>query len=145
MKSEEKYWKIGMDDVIINKCEVIRNCLRRIHEEYDGCEEQLDVNYTKQDSIILNLQRACEAAIDLGMRLVRMKQLGVPQTTREVFDLLARHKVISHDLSQRLQKMVGFRNIAVHNYEKVDLAVVRSILKNNLGDFEEFCVEAAGP
>jgi hypothetical protein len=46
------------DDIIINKIETIKRCLNRIKEEYLGSEKELENNYTKQDSIILNLERA---------------------------------------------------------------------------------------
>jgi hypothetical protein len=49
------------NDVIYNKVQIIERCLQRICEEYDNNSENLN-NYTKQDSIILNILRACEAA-----------------------------------------------------------------------------------
>ena len=60
------------NDVILNKISVIESCIKRIHEEYDHDLEHLK-NFTKQDSIILNLQRACEASIDLAMHVVAEK------------------------------------------------------------------------
>jgi len=126
------------DDIIINKCEVIENCLKRIQEEYKGFEGQLAINYTKQDSIILNLQRASEATIDLGMRWVRIKKLGTPQTSRDVFEFLSKNDFISQTLAHDLQAMVGFRNIAIHDYQKINLEIVKSILTTKLKNFEEF-------
>ncbi|CAH9018333.1 HepT-like ribonuclease domain-containing protein [Candidatus Nitrosacidococcus sp. I8] len=58
-----------MDDVILNKVAIIERCLRRIKEEYDGYEADLETNFTRQDSIVLNLQRTCEVAISLAMHL----------------------------------------------------------------------------
>lgn len=126
-----------MDDIIINKCDVIENCLKRIKEEYLGHEEELNFNYTRQDSIILNLQRACEGAIDLGMRWVRLKKLGTPQTSRDVFVLLQEKKLLPKQLAEDLQAMVGFRNIAIHDYQKINLEIVHSILKGKLKNFED--------
>ena len=125
------------DDVIINKCGVIENCLKRIREEYRGHEDELLFNYTKQDSIILNLQRAAEATIDLGMRWVRIEKLGTPQTSREVFEFLAKKHLIPQALSHELQLMVGFRNIAIHDYQKINLEIIKSILTTKLKNFEE--------
>lgn len=127
-----------MDDVLLNKIAIIENCLRRLHEEYDGHAEELEGNFTKQDSIILNLQRACEASIDLGARLIRLKKLGLPQASRDVFVLLESAKIISPEISRSMQAMVGFRNIAIHEYQKINLAVVRSILNTHLNDFTNF-------
>ncbi|MCC5807835.1 MAG: hypothetical protein JJU00_16030 [Opitutales bacterium] len=48
------------DDVYLNKREIIRRCLRRIKDDYQDDPERL-TNFTVQDAIVLNLQRACEA------------------------------------------------------------------------------------
>lgn len=130
------------DDVLLNKVAAIERALRRVREEYAGRDANLFENLTKQDAILLNLQRACESAIDLAMHLVRLERLGVPQETREAFALLAGAGVIDADLAERLQKMVGFRNIAVHDYERLNLQVARAILVGRLVDFERFCERA---
>ncbi|ALA57269.1 hypothetical protein NITMOv2_0834 [Nitrospira moscoviensis] len=71
------------DDVILSKAASIERCLRRIEEEYAGDQRNLVANQTKQDAIILNLQRACETAIDLAMYVVSQRKLGVPQDSRD--------------------------------------------------------------
>ena len=59
--------RIGMaDDVVLNKTGVIERCLQRIEDEYDGNPSNLRENLTRQDAIVLNLQRACQASIDLA-------------------------------------------------------------------------------
>ena len=104
---------------------------------YQGHEKEIELNYAKQDSIVLNLQRACEASIDLGTRLIRMKKLDVPQQSRDVFIILEKNQIISDEISKQMQAMVGFRNVAVRNYQKLNLAIVFSILKNHLTDFQK--------
>ena len=128
-----------VSDVLLNKVAIIERCLARVEEEYRGHEDELETNYTRQDSIVLNLQRACEAAIDAGMHLVRVGRLGVPQESREAFDMLAEAGIIGGDLRDRLKAMVGFRNVAVHDYRKLNLEVIRSILETHLHDFRDFC------
>lgn len=123
-----------MDDVIINKAAIIERCIRRVREEYADTPENLTSNLTRQDSIILNIQRACEASIDLAMHLVRIYKLGIPQESREAFSLLANAGKISPDLAQALQRMVGFRNVAVHNYQQLNLQIVQAIVTQRLGD-----------
>lgn len=105
-------------DIILNKAQIIERCLERINEVYDNNEENLG-NFTKQDSIILNIQRMCEACIDLGMHYAAEHKLGIPQSSRDVFDLLKQESLISYDLAESLKKMVGFRNIAVHDYQNI--------------------------
>ena len=127
-----------MDDVLLNKAAIIERCLHRISEEYRGCENELETNYTKQDSIILNLLRACEASIDAAMHLVRINKIGLPQQSRDAFTLLNEKGLLDDELCTRMQAMVGFRNIAVHNYQKVSLPILRSILEGGLVDFQKF-------
>lgn len=126
------------DDVLLNKVAIIERCLVRIDEEYRNHEQELEVNFTRQDAIVLNLLRACEAAISLAMHAIRQRHLGLPQESREAFDLLRQAGIIDNDLTKRMQAMVGFRNIAVHNYQKLNLAIVRSILEDRLDDFRRF-------
>ena len=80
-----------MDDVLLNKYTIIQRCLARIKEEYVGYEHELTTNFTRQDSIILNIQRASQAALDIANRVIRLKQLGIPQDSRESFSLLSDH------------------------------------------------------
>lgn len=126
------------DDVLLNKAAAIERAVGRAREEYAGDDANLLKNQTRQDAIILNLQRACESSIDAAMHLVRVHRLGVPQETREAFDLLERSGHLDASLATRLRKMVGFRNVAVHDYQKLNLDVVRSILVERLDDFLEF-------
>ena len=126
------------DEVVLNKVSVMERCLKRVAEEYEGNEDELETNYTRQDAIVLNILRASEAAIDLAMHATRVGKLGLPQESREAFALLARAGWIEPDLSRRMQAMVGFRNVAVHDYQKLNLEVVKSILENHLDDFRAF-------
>ena len=126
------------DDVLLNKVAVVERCLLRIETEYFGHEDEFATNYTRQDSIILNLQRVCEASIDIAMHLVRIHKLGIPQESREVFDMLADNGMLETSLRDHLKAMVGFRNIAVHDYRKLNLDIVRNVVEKRLGDFREF-------
>ena len=126
------------DDVIVNKAASIERCLRRIQEEYAGDTQNLVANQTKQDAIILNLQRACETAIDLAMYVVSQRKLGVPQDSRDAFSLLQTGGILPADLAQHMQRMVGFRNVAIHEYTHLNLEVVHSIITKQLDDFRTF-------
>lgn len=126
------------EDVILNKATSIERCLQRIREEYAGDDNNLFTNQTKQDAIVLNLQRACETAIDLAMYVVNQRRLGVPQESRDAFTLLQTAGILLPDLATRMQKMVGFRNVAVHEYTRLNLDVVRAIITKQLDDFRTF-------
>jgi len=121
------------DDVALNKLAIIERCLRRVAEEYQGQPVRLE-NFTVQDSIVLNVQRACEAAIDMAMHVVAKRRLGVPQDARSAFELLAVERVIDRELADRLKLMVGFRNIAIHEYQQLQINILQRILEERLAD-----------
>ena len=127
-----------VDDVVVNKVAIVERCLARIEAEYAGDQRNLRENLTRQDSIVLNLQRACEAVIDLAMALVKDRRLGPPQESRHAFELLRDAGLIEADLARRMSAMVGFRNVAVHDYQRLNLDVVEAIVTRRLGDFLDF-------
>jgi uncharacterized protein YutE (UPF0331/DUF86 family) len=127
-----------MDDVVLGKVQTIERCIARVREVHGGDDRNLTCDQTRQDAIVLNIQRACEAAIDLAMHVVRRERLGLPQQTREAFELLHRAGHIDDVTRSRLSAMVGFRNIAVHDYSALNIEVVRSIVAKDLGDVGAF-------
>ena len=72
------------------------------------------------------------------MHLIAELELGVPQTSREAFTILNEEKIIDDSMTEKLKAMVGFRNIAVHDYQKLNLKIVQSIIENNLHDVKSF-------
>jgi len=126
------------DDVIVNKAAIIERCVARVREVYAGNPTYLVEDITKQDSIVLNLQRACEASIDMAMYVVRTRKLGIPQDSREAFVLLESAGLLERALALRLKLMVGFRNVVVHDYAALNLEVVQSIVTQHLDEFLEF-------
>jgi len=135
-----EFQEIMIDDVIINKTDTIKRCLDRIDKEFTD-SESFKKNYTKQDSVILNLERISQASIDIATHIIRVKKLGIPKSSKELFSILEQYQYISKTISLNMQKMVGFRNIAVHDYQNLNIEIVISIVKNNLDDFINFSNE----
>lgn len=125
-------------EIILDKIDSVKRCIQRINEEYQGVDDNLK-NITKQDSIVLNLQRACELSIDIANYVISKYEFETPKISRESFEILCKHQIITEQISENLQKMVGFRNIAVHNYKKISLIILSEIILVNLKDFEIFC------
>ena len=86
----------------------------------------------------MNIQRACEACIDLAMHISAAKSFGVPQKSREAFELLFINKVITEETAASMKAMVGFRNIAVHDYQTINISILKEIIVNHLNDFTSF-------
>ena len=128
---------IEIDDILLNKAAIIERCIRRIAEEYSACPE-LD-NYTHLDALTLNIERACQAAIDMAMHIIASGHLGIPQTSSGAFEILFRNKIITEKLYKNLKGMTGFRNIAVHEYQTLDNDIVKYIASEGYKDFILFC------
>lgn len=126
------------DDVLINKAATIERCVARAREEYAADPEGFALNFTRQDAAILNIQRACEATLDMGMHIIRRERLGIAQSARDTFTLLARARWISEPVAEQMKRMVGFRNIAVHDYQALQLPITTNILTQHLDDFLTF-------
>ncbi|MEO5363941.1 MAG: DUF86 domain-containing protein [Magnetococcus sp. DMHC-8] len=127
-----------VDDVLLNKAAIIERCVARAREEYHKGPDTFAADHTRQDAAILNIQRACEAALDMGQHVIHRERLGVPQGARHVFDLLVQGGWIDAALAAGLKAMVGFRNIAVHDYQALLLPVTVAIITRHLDELLDY-------
>lgn len=124
-------------DVILGKIGVIKRCFNRIKDITGMNPEKLD-DFTVQDVFVLNLQRAIQAVIGMGSHIIAENGYGLPDSMKNVFEILYDRKVIDIELCNKMKKMVAFRNIAVHQYQDIEIDILKNILSNNLGDIELF-------
>lgn len=125
--------------LVLGKVAAIERSVARAREEFTTAGENFARDYTRQDAAILNILRGCELSIDLANILIRERRLGIPQSSRDSFKLLADAHLIAPELSAGLQRMIGFRNIAVHQYQTMELAIVAAILERDLDDLLTLC------
>lgn len=125
-------------EVIEQKLESLRHCLQRVREKCPESPEILAKAPDLQDILSLNLSRAVQLCVDIGAHLVAGMDIPPPATMGGTFDALAEQGIISPRLAGRMKSAVGFRNIAVHNYEAINWTVVHAIATRHLGDFAEF-------
>jgi uncharacterized protein YutE (UPF0331/DUF86 family) len=124
-------------DVVLAKTAAIDRCLNRVRDvraRGSAALSPIDV----EDITVINIQRAAQAAIDLAAHVVSTEGYGIPAEVAETFSLLAQHAVIDTELANRLRKMVGFRNIAVHNYQALDPRIIEQIVESRLEDLRTF-------
>jgi len=126
------------DDVLINKAATIERCVARAREEFDHDPTTFETNFSRQDAAVMNIQRACEAALDMGNHIIRRERLGLPQSARDVFEILAQAKWIDQALADSLKRMVGFRNIAVHDYQKLLMPITVKVITEHLVEFLQY-------
>ena len=133
-------------DLVLAKVESLDRCLARIaavRSETKATLRAIDV----QDITVLNLQRAVQAMIDLAAHVVASEALGTPDSLGASFTLLERAGILDGELAERMRRMTGFRNVAVHEYRKLDPAVLEAIVRERLGDLRAFAgriLERAG-
>lgn len=120
--------------VTARKIATIVRCIERAREERVAAGQGFSKDYSRQDAAILNITRACEAAVDLANMLIRKRRLGVPGDMKESFFLLQRAALITPELFERMKGMVGFRNLAIHQYQDINLEIVEAILRKDLDD-----------
>ncbi len=125
-------------EVIEQKLESLRRCLRRVADKCPSDPETLGRDPDLQDIVALNLCRSVQLCVDIGAHLIAGMNVPPPDTMGQVFDALAKAGVIHENLALQLKKAVGFRNIAVHNYEDIDWTIVHTIACHHLGEFTEF-------
>lgn len=99
-----------------------------------GEPDALAQDIKEQRFVLHTLQLAIQAALDAASHIVSDERLGEPERNRDLFALLVRSEWIPEQLGARLQEMVGFRNLLVHEYTGVDLAIVRDVVENRLDD-----------
>jgi uncharacterized protein YutE (UPF0331/DUF86 family) len=124
-------------DVVLAKVATIDRCLGRIAQTR-GERRAVLLPVEVEDLVILNLQRAVQAAIDLATHAVTTEAYGLPDSVASSFSILERHGVLDAELARRLRGMVGFRNVAIHDYQAIDPAIVESILSRHLDDLRAF-------
>ncbi len=125
------------DSVSFNKASIVERCIRRMREEY-AADPDL-ANYTHVDALILNIERACQAVIDLAMHVVADRHLGVPKSSAEAFVFLREAGMLDRALANRLAAMTGFRNVAVHQYQDIEPEIIHAIVSEIWKDWVAFC------
>jgi len=131
-----------MDQVIIaEKLESLRRCMQRIEDKTPEDAGSLIRDIDLQDILVINLTRAVQISIDIGSHIISTTNQTLPQTMGDIFTKLHELGAISQETNERLRKAVGFRNIAVHNYEAINWEIVYAICRNSLQDFRQFAQE----
>lgn len=126
------------DEVLLKKAAIVERAVHRAREEYAAAGAAFATDFTRQDAAVMNIQRACEAAVDMANHIVRRDHLGVTSSARESFDALAAAGRISPELADAMRHMVGFRNLAVHDYQRLLLAVAERVIQRDLDDLLAF-------
>jgi len=133
-----------MDPVILReKLESLRRCIARVEAKRPASVAELESDLDLQDIVVLNLTRAVQLCVDIGTHLISSTESTAPRSMGEVFIALEGLGAISQETTAAMRRAVGFRNVAVHNYDVINWAIVHAISQRHLGDFHQFAREVS--
>lgn len=124
--------------LIAQKIESLRRCILRLEDKTPNDAEVLANDIDLQDIISLNLSRAVQLCVDIGAHVISEHNLPSPETMGKTFQILQQANIIDAITAENLQKAVGFRNIAVHNYQRINWLIVHIIVNKHMSDFSKF-------
>jgi len=131
-----------MDQIIFaQKLESLRRCIQRVEEKTPSGVAQVVQDPDIQDILVLNLTRAVQLCVDIGSHVISETDEPAPATMGDVFLTLEKLGAITSVTCVSMRKAVGFRNIAVHNYDVINWEIVFAICQKSLIDFRRFAKE----
>ena len=131
-------------ELVTSKLESLARCVHRLQSKTPGSLETLREDVDAQDIMAVNLERAVQICVDIALHWIAgHSQLPVPETMAEAFQVLASQGAISEPVARDLISAVGFRNLSVHAYDKINWEIVWKIVTQHLGVFPNFAAEVS--
>jgi uncharacterized protein YutE (UPF0331/DUF86 family) len=125
-------------DLILAKSASVKKRLDRINEKRQIEKSLFLEDLDCQEIILFNLQMAIQECVDIASHIISEEGWGVPGSTNEMFYLLEENDYLDRDLTEKMVKCVGFRNILVHEYTRIELDLVHEIAEKDIHDLEHY-------
>jgi len=125
-------------DLILRKLADLDQYLGQVSEYQDISAEQYQQEWKTQRIVERTLQLAIEVCLDIANHIIADRRLRVPATYAEVFAVIAEAGLLDQTERDAMVRMSGFRNLIVHEYARIDPAMVVRVLREHLGDFVRF-------
>ncbi len=126
------------NDRLLEKMDELEKYLRELEEYLPEKEEEYLNSGLRKRACERAFQMASENLLDICNLIISEKGFGIPTDSKDCIRKLAENGVIPGSLSTRLEELVGFRNLLVHQYGRVDDSKAYSYLNIELKDFYEF-------
>lgn len=120
--------------LLTEKSETVLRCLQRVRQKKPAQLGQLLTDIDAQDIIVLNLERAVQACVDVAAHIVAHTALPAASTMADSFLSLQHAGILDENLARRMVKAVGLRNLLVHQYKAIDWNIVWAVLEKHLDD-----------
>ncbi len=145
MISQEKRWISSKGDIslvdkplILRKLSALDEYLKQTREFSSVTLEEYSRDWKVQRIVERTLQMMIETCADIASHIISDRGYRIPNNYGDTFRVLHENGVLKKDLFEIMVKMARFRNIVVHQYDKVDESIVIGILRNYLNDFEAY-------
>jgi uncharacterized protein YutE (UPF0331/DUF86 family) len=125
-------------DLILRKLADLDLYLRQVSEYGGIAPEAYRADWKVQRIVERTLQMAIEVCVDVANHVIADRGLRVPATYAEAFDVLAEAGLLPGPERDAMVQMVGFRNVIVHEYARVEADIVVRILREHLADLARF-------
>ncbi len=125
-------------DLILTKSSFAKKHLGRIREKSNTDLQTFLTDIDRQESILFNVQMAVQNCIDIAAHIISEEGFGVPGSTNEMFYMLQENGYLDIELTEKMVKAVGFRNLIVHEYGKIELSRVFEIVQKNIEDLNKY-------
>lgn len=124
--------------IIENKISAIKKYFKILARYKKYSQKEIEKNVDIKGALERYLYLAAQASIDLAEAVIAYKKFRKPATMGEAFYILNEEGALSNDLTEKMIKMTGFRNIIAHDYGKLNYDIVYDVLQNRLADIEKF-------
>jgi uncharacterized protein YutE (UPF0331/DUF86 family) len=125
-------------EILLSKADRVHRHVKRVKEKRPATLQEFLSSLDLQEIILFNLQMAIQFCIDIASHIISDEGLGLPGSTNEMFYTLQENGYIPEDVADKMVAAVGFRNLVVHEYTRVDLEEVYRISQENVDDLIEF-------
>ncbi|MBB86569.1 MAG: hypothetical protein CMP06_04615 [Xanthomonadales bacterium] len=130
-----------VEDVVRNKIRSLMRSLERVRTKIPASADALANDVDLQDIVVINLERAVQQAVDIATYVIADHGLRAPSGMADGFRILSEQGWISDATASSMRAATGFRNIAVHEYDKLNWQIVYAIGTVHLDDFRRYVAE----
>lgn len=124
--------------MIQGKMDIIERNLEFLAAYQKITERDFLQSYKDVQAVKYSLLEIIEACIDLASHISVVGNFERAESYAEIFEILAKQKILPCQLAEKLADMARFRNLLVHSYGKVDNARVLEFVKTELNDITRF-------
>ena len=125
-------------DLIVLKADAVKKHVDRAVEKCRVDVDSFINDRDRQDIVLFNIQMAVQNCIDIAAHIISDEGMGVPGSNNEMFYLLEENGYIDTPVVEKMIAAVGFRNLVVHEYGRLDLQEVYKISRGDIRDLLKY-------